>query len=136
MARALELAVEHVAQREQFGRLIGSFQAVQHKLADAAIGVQSVAHLCRAAAADLDDHGISGGASAAAAAEALEAVRHYGRVVSANTHQVLAGTGYALEHDLQLSTRRLRSGLLWGADSEVVREEILQIRYPEPEGGR
>ncbi|WP_109472532.1 acyl-CoA dehydrogenase family protein [Ornithinimicrobium cavernae] len=136
MSRALELAVEHVAQREQFGRLIGSFQAVQHKLADAAIGVQSVAHLCRAAAADLDEHGLTGATPAAAAAEALEAVRHYGRVVSANTHQVLAGTGYALEHDLQLSTRRLRAGLLWGADSEAVREEILQIRYPEPEGGR
>jgi alkylation response protein AidB-like acyl-CoA dehydrogenase len=38
--RLLDLTVEHVRQREQFGRPIGSFQAVKHALADVYIDVQ------------------------------------------------------------------------------------------------
>ncbi|WP_127817762.1 acyl-CoA dehydrogenase family protein [Microbacterium sp. CPCC 204701] len=40
-ARILEMTVEHVAQRQQFGRPIGSFQAVKHKLADIWMAVES-----------------------------------------------------------------------------------------------
>ncbi|WP_058046755.1 acyl-CoA dehydrogenase family protein [Streptomyces roseifaciens] len=39
--RALELTVEHVRTREQFGRPIGSFQAVKHRLADLYVSVQA-----------------------------------------------------------------------------------------------
>ncbi|MFG1668903.1 acyl-CoA dehydrogenase family protein [Streptomyces sp. Y7] len=39
--RALERTVEYVGQREQFGRTIGSFQAVKHRLADAYVAVQA-----------------------------------------------------------------------------------------------
>ncbi len=40
MQRALDMTVEHVSHREQFGRPVGSFQAVQHLLADAAVLVE------------------------------------------------------------------------------------------------
>ncbi|NDZ88716.1 acyl-CoA dehydrogenase, partial [Streptomyces sp. SID10115] len=39
--RALERTVEYVRQREQFGRAIGSFQAVKHRLADVYVQVQA-----------------------------------------------------------------------------------------------
>lgn len=40
--RALERTVEHVGRREQFGRPIGSFQAVKHRLADVYVEVQEI----------------------------------------------------------------------------------------------
>ncbi|CAL9476168.1 acyl-CoA dehydrogenase family protein [Streptomyces sp. enrichment culture] len=40
-ARALELTVEHVGRREQFGRPIGTFQALQHRLADVHVEVEA-----------------------------------------------------------------------------------------------
>lgn len=135
MARALEFAVAHVSDREQFGRKIGSFQALQHKLADCAIGLQAVVNLCQETALTIDDTDGSAEESYVSAAEALEAARKGGRLVSTNVHQAMAGTGYSLEHDLQLVTRRLRSALLWGTDSETLHETIVGIRYPLTTGG-
>ena len=45
--RALELAVEHVREREQFGQKLSEFQAVQFQLADAAVAVTGLDELCR-----------------------------------------------------------------------------------------
>lgn len=45
--RALELAVEHVRDREQFGQKLSEFQAVQFQLADAAVAVTGLDELCR-----------------------------------------------------------------------------------------
>ncbi|HZT67843.1 MAG TPA: acyl-CoA dehydrogenase family protein [Acidimicrobiales bacterium] len=45
--RAVELAVEHVSGRVQFGQALSSFQAVQFQLADAAVGVEGLRELCR-----------------------------------------------------------------------------------------
>jgi len=50
--RALELTVEYALTRVQFGRVIGSFQALQHRLADLHVLVESAVALSRAAAAD------------------------------------------------------------------------------------
>ena len=45
--RALELAIEHVRDREQFGQKLSEFQAVQFQLADAAVSVTGLDELCR-----------------------------------------------------------------------------------------
>jgi alkylation response protein AidB-like acyl-CoA dehydrogenase len=50
--RALELTVGYTLTRVQFGRVIGSFQALQHRLADLHVLVESAVSLSRAAAAD------------------------------------------------------------------------------------
>lgn len=132
-SRALDMAVSHTSEREQFGRPIGTFQAVQHLLADCAIGVQATTDLCRSAALALDEHGVTSEESHVSAAEALEAVRTHARTVTRNTHQVLGGAGYVQEHDLQLFTRRIRSALLWGADGDELRELVLAHRHPSTE---
>ncbi|WP_188194446.1 acyl-CoA dehydrogenase family protein [Nonomuraea sp. SYSU D8015] len=50
--RCLEMAVEHAKRREQFGRPIGSFQAIKHKLADVLLLVESARSAAGAAARD------------------------------------------------------------------------------------
>ncbi|MHB8467421.1 MAG: acyl-CoA dehydrogenase family protein, partial [Acidimicrobiales bacterium] len=47
LERAVELAVEHVTTRIQFGKPISAFQSVQFQLADASVGVDGLRELCR-----------------------------------------------------------------------------------------
>jgi alkylation response protein AidB-like acyl-CoA dehydrogenase len=103
--RALELAVEHARARVQFGRPIGSFQAVQHLCADMLQAVE----LGRAAAyyacwaCDAADPAERERAVAIAAAYAGDAL--YG--VGASAIQVLGGIGFTWEHDAHLYYKRL-----------------------------
>lgn len=66
--QALARTVEYVRQREQFGRAIGSFQAVKHRLADLYVQVQAARSAAYYAAWDPDQGGL-------ALAQALEALR-------------------------------------------------------------
>lgn len=104
-AHCLQGAVAYAGQREQFGRVIGSFQAIKHKLADMLAGVElaraasrNVAELLDAAASDdaLDD---------AVALALLQSVAVAKRV-SADYIQVLGGVGYTWEHEAHLYYRR------------------------------
>ncbi|MFJ6657715.1 acyl-CoA dehydrogenase family protein [Streptomyces sp. NPDC091377] len=98
-ARALETTVGHVGQREQFGRPVGSFQAVRHRLADVYVGVQaarSAAYYAAWACA----HGESVGALALA--QALEALR----TAAAEAIQFHGGLGFTWEHDAHLLFKR------------------------------
>jgi alkylation response protein AidB-like acyl-CoA dehydrogenase len=52
--RALEIAVEYAKVREQFGRVIGSFQAIKQKCADVLLSVEAATSTARAAAAAID----------------------------------------------------------------------------------
>ena len=58
--RCLELAVEHAKSRRQFGRPIGSFQAIKHKLADLLLLVESARSAAGAAAGDEVSAAIAG----------------------------------------------------------------------------
>lgn len=99
MAAAVSLTVPYVAQRIAFGRALGSFQAVQHRLARAEVFSQGTSWLARHAAwADGDDYL----AAASAAYACLAAVQVY-----ENTHQVTGGIGVTAEHGLARHTRRL-----------------------------
>jgi alkylation response protein AidB-like acyl-CoA dehydrogenase len=102
MERILDLAISHAQGREQFGRPVGSFQAVQQNIAALAGQVASVRVAVELAAADFPGDPRYVGA-AAAKARASEACRP----VTAIAHQVHAAIGFTREHDLQLFTRRL-----------------------------
>jgi hypothetical protein len=86
----IELARSHVSDRVQFGRFVGTFQAVRHKLAEA--HVATMAAECSAITAwEADDRLL-----AAATAKLIT-----GRAVSvtaAHTQQLLAGIGFTAEH--------------------------------------
>jgi alkylation response protein AidB-like acyl-CoA dehydrogenase len=99
-ARAcLDTAVQHARTRRQFGRAIGSFQAVKHRLADMLAAVELATAAVWAAAADTAQPELGADAAvllapAAYLANARAAV------------QVLGATGFSWEHDAHLHLRR------------------------------
>ncbi|MEU5092694.1 acyl-CoA dehydrogenase family protein [Streptomyces sp. NPDC021356] len=92
--RCLELTVAYAVQRVQFGRPIGSFQAVKHRLADAYVLVESArsAALGAAFAAGAPDFGRYVSTAASSGAEAFSAVA--GEMI-----QLHGGIGITWEHD-------------------------------------
>jgi acyl-CoA dehydrogenase len=103
--QALSLAVTQAQQREQFGRPLARFQAVQQLLARMAAET-AVLVLAGQAAASLFDDGRPDEAELAVAAAKAVASEAAGNV-AAWGHQVLGAMGFTMEHSLQRSTRRL-----------------------------
>ncbi|MGP4044168.1 acyl-CoA dehydrogenase family protein [Streptomyces sp. 2A115] len=98
--RVLERTVEYVKQREQFGRAIGSFQAVKHRLADLYVQVQaarSAAYYAAWATATGDER--VGGLALAQALEAL-------RTTASEAIQLHGGIGFTWEHEAHLYFKR------------------------------
>lgn len=97
---AIDSTVEHLSVRKQFGRPLGTFQALRHRMAECAVLAGGVRHLARKAAA-------SGDAGDAALA-ALHAQDTATRLVY-EMHQMLGAMGMTLEHPLHLWTYRLKA---------------------------
>lgn len=101
--RVLEFGIEHARTREQFGRPIGSYQAVAHPLADSHVEVELARSLAYWAAWCLSvDHRESAIAASAAKAAASEA---YVRACE-RTIQVLGGIGFTWESPLHRYYKR------------------------------
>ncbi|OMC49475.1 acyl-CoA dehydrogenase [Mycobacterium sp. IS-2888] len=110
-------AVDYAKQRTQFGRVIGSYQAIKHKLADVHIAIELTRPLVYGAALTLEPRDVSA-AKAAASEAGLLAAR-----ASLQTHGAI---GFTQEHDLSLWLLRvqaLRSA--WG-DPEAHRRRVLE----------
>ncbi|MEU6026592.1 acyl-CoA dehydrogenase family protein [Streptomyces tauricus] len=98
--RVLERTVEYVKQREQFGRAIGSFQAVKHRLADLYVQVQGARSAAYYAAwATVEGTERVGGLALAQALEAL-------RVCASEAIQLHGGIGFTWEHEAHLYFKR------------------------------
>jgi acyl-CoA dehydrogenase len=104
MERCLDYALAYAMERQQFGRPIGKFQAVQHMLADAA-GQYAAA----AAAAELAVEAFWGAGFDFAAAIAKARVGEAAGRVAEVCHQVHGAIGFTQEHPLHFATRRLWS---------------------------
>ncbi len=102
MDRVLDLSIEHAQGREQFGRPIAKFQAVQHLVAQMAAEVAAVGVAADSAAEALEkpEPGLEVGAAKARASESAEKVAKI-------AHQIHAALGYTREHTLHRFTRRL-----------------------------
>ncbi|TQE19673.1 acyl-CoA dehydrogenase [Streptomyces ipomoeae] len=103
--RALERTVAYVRQREQFGRPIGSFQAVKHRLADVYVRVRaarSAAYYAAWAAAGHGGGGVRERVGGLALAQALEALR----VAAGEGIQLHGGIGFTWEHEAHLYFKR------------------------------
>lgn len=103
--RVLEMTVEHALTREQFGRPIGSFQAVAHRCVDIRIDVDACRYLAYRAAWAIDIGEAAGLAVGAAKSYGNEAMRR----IFMNAHQVHGAIGFSTEHDLHLFTRRAKA---------------------------
>jgi hypothetical protein len=100
MQAALDSTVEHLRTRQQFGRPLGSFQALRHRMAECAVlvgGVKLLALKAASTAADAD--------AALAAFHAQESATR----IAYELHQMFGAMGMTLEHPLHLWTYRLKA---------------------------
>ncbi|MBL1098690.1 acyl-CoA dehydrogenase [Streptomyces coffeae] len=118
----LERTVAYVKARRQFGRAVGSFQAVKHRLADVLIGLEFARPLLYGAAVAL----ASGAASTRAeVAAAKVAAGEAGYAAARAALQLHGAIGYTDEFDLSLWIRRARAlRSAWGTPS-VCRARVL-----------
>ena len=117
------MTVRYAKEREQFGRPIAAFQAVQHQLAELA-GEVAVMRAASAAAVDAwVVHGPSSPRTELAVAAAKTQTSRSATLVAAIAHQVHGAMGFTREHRLRLLTTRLWS---W---SDEVGDESYWARY-------
>ncbi|MCV7222806.1 acyl-CoA dehydrogenase family protein [Mycolicibacterium elephantis] len=123
--RILDLALEHVKQRQQFGVAIGSFQAVQHKAVDMHVATERARALSYFAALTIaeDDprRRLAAAMAKASAGEAQSVVFRHGL-------QLFGAMGFTWENDLQFALKRAKAGehLLGGAAEHraIIAEEF------------
>jgi alkylation response protein AidB-like acyl-CoA dehydrogenase len=117
--RLLEMTVQYAKDRVQFGRPIGSFQAVKHKCADMRLWLQASTattyHAAMRLDAQTDDHARAVSVAKAYASQAI--CRLAGEAL-----QIHAGIGFTWEHDLHLYLRRARTNALLYGDVAHHRE--------------
>ncbi|HHX91081.1 MAG TPA: acyl-CoA dehydrogenase [Paracoccus sp.] len=100
LSGALESVLEHVRMRHQFGRPLGSFQGVQHRLATASVKIEGARFLALGAAQTLDP---------VDAATALGYAQNIAATICYDLHQFMGAMGLTLEHPLHRWTYRARA---------------------------
>ena len=121
--KVLEMSVEYAKVRVQFGRPIGSFQAIKHKCADMLLEVESAksaAYYAGWAAAELNDE--LPVVASLAKAYCSDAYFH----AAAENIQIHGGIGFTWEHDAHLYFKRAKSSELLFGDPTYHRELLAQ----------
>jgi alkylation response protein AidB-like acyl-CoA dehydrogenase len=112
----LEASVRHAGQRSQFGQPIGSFQAVKHRLADVAVGLEFARPLLDAAAVAVTDGESTAARDVSAAKVACTGAA---QIAARAALQVHGAIGYTQEHDLHLWLTKVRAlAGAWGSQAE------------------
>jgi alkylation response protein AidB-like acyl-CoA dehydrogenase len=131
-SHALDLAVEYAKDRVQFGRPIGSFQAVKHRCADMLVDVEGMrsttywAAWCLAAT----DPEVS-----IAASTAKTWCSDASKRVMASALQVHGGIGFTWEHDLHFFMKRAQLDQLAFGDAVFHRDRLAKLLRPRVEAG-
>ena len=118
---ALDMGVAYVKERHQFGVAIGSFQTIQHRLADLHTSVDGARLLALEAAHAIDDGDPDAPALAAMAFDWCGQVAEEAAGASLHFH---GGYGFMLEYDVQLYVRRAKAWRLALGDPARQRIEI------------
>lgn len=117
-ARALNMAVAWAAEREQFGRPIGSFQAISHRCADMLVALEGArSQVLAAAEADLDADESECLVDLATAAALDVAV-----AATEATIQIHGGIGFTWEHPAHLLLRRAQANAVAVGRADVLRD--------------
>ena len=112
----LEASVRHASARRQFGRPVGAFQAVKHRLADVAIGLEFARPLLDAAALALPSGGPTAARDVSAAKVACADAAYRAARAALQVHGAI---GYTAEHDLSLWLLKVRALVpAWGSQAE------------------
>lgn len=121
---ALETSTEYAKERVQFGQPIGSFQAIQHKLANMAVEVEGATSITYYAAWAIteDDPGRAVAASMAKA-WCSDTYKH----ATFDGVQIHGGIGFTWDHDMHLYLKRAKSSEVAYGDSDYHRERIARL---------
>jgi alkylation response protein AidB-like acyl-CoA dehydrogenase len=122
--RVLEMSVDYAKVRQQFGRPIGTYQAVSHRCADMLVMVESARSLAYHAAWALDND-VPEAPLAAAMAKAYAG--DAARTVASLGLQVHGGIGFTWEHDIHLFLKRAKWGEATLGDASHHRERVAQL---------
>ncbi len=121
--KVLETTVDYAKSRVQFGRPIGSFQAIKHRLADMLLEVElaksAAYHAAAVAAEDGAELGVVAPLAKGLGSDA------YVRAAS-DSIQIHGGVGFTWEYDAHLYFKRAKSSAVLLGDSTVQRERLVQ----------
>jgi alkylation response protein AidB-like acyl-CoA dehydrogenase len=123
-ARCLEMTLDHVRTRKQFGRPIGTFQAIQHRCAEMLLRLESARSAAYYAAWTVD------GAPAElprAASLAKSYCSEAAAFITAETLQLHGGIGFTWEHDLHLFLKRAEANAHAYGDARWHREQVAEL---------
>ncbi|WP_221350335.1 acyl-CoA dehydrogenase family protein [Streptomyces beigongshangae] len=120
--RAFDDTLTYVRQREQFGRPIGSFQALKHRIADMATELECARLLLDdvAAAIDAEPGRVFAREASMAKLKCTELAKH----VALEGMQMMGGYGYATEYGMEALLRSTVVSTVYGGTSEIQREII------------
>jgi alkylation response protein AidB-like acyl-CoA dehydrogenase len=122
--RVLDMCVDYAKQRIQFGRPIGSFQAIQHKCADMLLVIESARSAAYAAAwaasQDKQDTALLSSIAKAYASDAS-------RFVAGEGIQIHGGMGFTWEHDVHLYFKRAKADEFNFGDANYHRGRVAQL---------
>jgi alkylation response protein AidB-like acyl-CoA dehydrogenase len=117
---ALELAMRHAKERVQFGRPIGEFQVIRHRLVDMRMEIEKARLLVRELARRIDADEPAGEIAAMAKIAATEALQF----VTDHGMQILASAGYSSQSPMQRYWRDARLYTFGEGSSEIQREIV------------
>jgi len=117
--RLLEMTVQYVKERQQFGRVIGGFQAVKHHCANMLLDVETARVCVREAAEDPGDR--------AGLASAVSYAKEACSRVAGTALQLHGGMGFTWEHDLHLFLRRIKADELLGGTPRAHRARLADL---------
>jgi isovaleryl-CoA dehydrogenase len=120
--RAFDDVLAYVKERKQFGRPIGSFQTIKHRLADLATELEVTRLLVYsvAARADAQPEAMLPREASMAKLKSTELAKH----MTLEGMQMMGGAGYAVEYDMERQVRNALVTTIYGGTSEIQREII------------
>jgi alkylation response protein AidB-like acyl-CoA dehydrogenase len=130
MQAALDLSVAHVSARVQFGVPVGTFQAVQHLAAEAAVSIEAARGLAWYAGWAVDELDAEEALLAARTAKAYSS--EHAREVTETALQLHGGVGFTWEHMLHVLVRRALTGRQTLGDEHAHLEAIAARRSLAP----
>ncbi|MBV9804915.1 MAG: acyl-CoA/acyl-ACP dehydrogenase [Solirubrobacterales bacterium] len=120
--RAFDDALAYVKERRQFGRPIGSFQTIKHRLADLACELEATRELVYGVAFRVDAH--PGRMFPREASMAKLKATELAKRAALDGMQMMGGYGYATEYDMERHVRATLVTTIYGGASEIQREII------------
>lgn len=122
--RAMDDLLAYVGERQQFGRAVGTFQALSHRIADLAIELECARLITYDVASRVDANRGTSAELAKLTSMAKVKTSETAKRVALEGMQMMGGYGYATEYDMEGHVRRSLVTTIWAGTNEIQREII------------